>query len=207
MTEEESKSLVKDNRKDHYETIPKSYQQSFDLEGCDDEDYLLRKNHSSVIVEDREGVTTWEKKLLGHKLFVGSCAVLGILSMVFLVMLTMTTPSPPLENAAWASKAAPFSTVDPTDLGFIAIDRYDISKPGLIFGDLLTRQIPLPTNSWYENFLLGFSNTDPENKVFQVPYVLDTAGPIPGMRTHATHVQANSRAIMVSDSLQSRLLI
>jgi len=72
-----------------------------------------------------------------------------------------------------------------------------------VFGELLVRGpddellIPLPTNNWYENLLLGSSNVDAENKVFAVPYILDTSGYIQGIRTHPAHVQANDRTVMV----------
>lgn len=78
------------------------------------------------------------------------------------------------------------------------------SKPGPVFGQLLERgpknelKIPLPTNNWYENLLLGSSNVDEENKVFQVPYIVDTSGYIQGVRTHPAHVQANDRTVMVT---------
>ena len=74
-----------------------------------------------------------------------------------------------------------------------------------MFGQLLERgpknelKIPLPTNNWYENLLLGSSNVDEENKVFQVPYIIDTSGYIQGIRTHPAHVQANDRTVMVID--------
>lgn len=56
---------------------------------------------------------------------------------------------------------------------------------------------PLPTNTWYQNLILGDENTNPENKIFQIPHIIDTAGFIPGIRTHPAHLQANDRMIMV----------
>lgn len=103
-----------------------------------------------------------------------------------------------IESAAWSSKAAPFSIVDPTTIGVIGIERPSISLPGKAFGNLVDKDIPLPTNTWFENFMLGPGDDENGNKVFQVPYILDTAGPIAGVRTHACHVQANDRMVMVS---------
>ena len=174
-----------------YEALPTSYQNALEIE-----------HHGEDLEQNRElkllGYKWWKEESVLHKLLVFMSSVLIVLVMIFMVMSTMSKEENAILGSAWASKAAPFSTVDPMSLGLIAVDRPDISKPGPIFGDLLEREIPLPTNSWYENFLLGFKNTDPENKVFQVPYVLDTAGRIPGVRTHPTHVQANNRAVMVS---------
>lgn len=101
---------------------------------------------------------------------------------------------------AWSSKAEPFSTINPIDLeGIREIDRPTISMPGPIFGELLTNQNPLPTNGWYENLFLGESTNLPENKVFQVPYILDTAGKILGIRTHSCRLKSGSRTVEVID--------
>jgi hypothetical protein len=103
----------------------------------------------------------------------------------------------PYVTAAWSSKAAPFSRVDPATLNITGVERPAVSYPGRVFGKLLDKDIPLPTNAWFENFLLGPGDDPDGNKIFQVPYILDMAGPIPGIRTHACHVQANGRAVMV----------
>jgi len=110
-----------------------------------------------------------------------------------------------MEGGAWSSIAVPFSTVSPMSLGVRNVDRPQQSSPGPIFKNLVNRQIPLPTNSWCENFFLGQSNTGPDNKVFQVPYIVDTSGPLQGIRTHATHVQANDRAVMMTYELENGL--
>ena len=112
-----------------------------------------------------------------------------------------------LEGNAWSSIAVPFSTVSPASIGFRSIDRPQSSSPGPIFKNFINRQIPLPTNSWCENFFLGNSNTGHDNKVFQVPYILDTAGPTQGIRTHSTHVQANDRAVMMTYELENGLTL
>lgn len=81
----------------------------------------------------------------------------------------------PVEGAAWSAAAQPYSVVDPTSLGVISIDRSVLSKPGPIFDSILKKDptVPLPTNSWCENLFLG-STKGPTNKVYQLPYVIDT---------------------------------
>lgn len=102
------------------------------------------------------------------------------------------------EGAAWSSKFEPYSTVDPSSLGFRKIYRPAESKPGPVWGAMLINSTsPLPTNAWYQNLLLGENNRDPENKVFQVPYVIDTAGAIIGLRTHGAYVQSSDKIVMV----------
>jgi hypothetical protein len=101
-------------------------------------------------------------------------------------------------GAAWSSQASPLSIEDPVHLGIIQVDRPYDSRPSKAFGELLDKGIPLPTNTWYENFVLGSDNTVAESNVFQVPYILDTSGHLTGLRTHACHVQASAKTVMVS---------
>jgi endoglucanase Acf2 len=87
-------------------------------------------------------------------------------------ILTGPTPNP------FTDASKPISTVDPLKLMYFKADRPKGSRPGPIFGQLHEASAPLPTNAWYQNLLLG-SGRAPENQVFQVPYVIDLAGPIP----------------------------
>ncbi len=147
---------------------------------------------------DRSPIPSDGVLLIPKSLAMGITGIIIVMCAVAYYLASEISTSKPILEAAWSSRASPFSTIDPDSLGFIPMDRPDISKPGPIFGDLLNRKVPLPTNSWYENLLLGFQNNRAENKVFQVPYIIDTGGPIPGVRTHSCHVQANNRAVMVS---------
>jgi endo-1,3(4)-beta-glucanase len=126
---------------------------------------------------------------------------LVILSSIFINGMTLNEP--PIESGAWSSIATPFATVDPRDLGLLQANRPQSSKPGRIFDNFRksdTKQVPLPTNSWCENFFLGFDNVQSQNKVFQLPYIIDTAGIIPGIRTHSVNLEANDMSVeMVFD--------
>lgn len=148
---------------------------------------------SYSMIPDEDNVVSKKSNTLAILLV--SCLVVGAGLGTF--FLSSSQEKPVDLGAAWSSKAAPFSTFDPRDLGFLGLQRPDESKPGAVFGDLSKDSHPLPTNSWYENFLLGAAYSGQENKVFQVPYILDTAGPIAGVRTHPCHVQADSRSVMV----------
>jgi hypothetical protein len=110
-------------------------------------------------------------------------------------------PVVPIEKAAWSAIAQPLSILNPESLGFLAIDRPPISMPGLIFGELLEKNVALPTNSWCENLFLGSSNTESTNRVYQVPYVIDTEvhgnASTQGVETHPAHVQANEKMVEV----------
>jgi hypothetical protein len=111
----------------------------------------------------------------------------------------------PIEGSAWSSRAEPFSNVNPVSLGIQLVDRPQSSQPGEILANLIGHNAetdgpitPLPTNSWFQNLLLGDSQTTQENKIFQIPYIIDTAGFIPGVRTHPCHLQGNDRMVLVS---------
>jgi hypothetical protein len=49
-----------------------------------------------------------------------------------------------------------------------------------------SKQQALPTNAWYQNLLLLKDNEQPssEHRVYTMPYVVDSAGDIPGLRVH-----------------------
>jgi endoglucanase Acf2 len=90
---------------------------------------------------------------------------------------------------------APFSTLDPRHLAFSGVTRPD-ATPGHAFGSLTKKNLPLPTNSWSQNLMYGAKLNGPDNKIDQIPYIVDTNGPTPGLRTHGTVVQANDRMVM-----------
>lgn len=159
---------------------------------------------------DGHNVSHSEKRPIVDKRFgtilVSVCTTLLLISSVFFMLKKpVEVAEVPVLGSAWSSKAEPFSFVDPTSLGILSIDRPASSKPGRILDNLISvnsdshiPETPLPTNTWYQNLILGDSNTDPENKIFQIPHIIDTAGYIRGIRTHPCHLQANDRMVMVS---------
>eukprot|EP01038_Epipyxis_sp_PR26KG_P009986 gene9986-13436_t len=174
-------------------------QKSFQLNGV--EAFSIQKDRTDFDVNVTSKRST---KMIYLFAMAATLVIVGI--MVSQVNFTNNAESElPIEGGAWSSKAEPFSVVNPSTLGIVVTERPQSSRPGAVFGDLLKAHIPLPTNSWYENLLLGSISTDSENKVFQVPYILDTAGYIPGIRTHPAHVQANDRTVMMTYELENGL--
>lgn len=100
-------------------------------------------------------------------------------------------------NSYLSSDFPPFSVEDPKSFGISYTSRSAASMPGEIFGSLLTRNVPIPTNMWCENLFFGARSDDESNKVFQIPYVVDAAGPIVGIRTHSTHLKGTDRSIVM----------
>lgn len=151
-----------------------------------------------VLPQYTSDVRSHSKNKLSNRITVMCCTLL--VSVLCLYALWSVDKEPEtIESAAWSSVAAPFSTVNPADIGIQVVQRPFSSQPGPIFNALKVKHIPLPTNGWYENFFLGLTNNGPDNSVFQVPYILDTAGYISGLRTHPAHVQANGVTVMVSN--------
>ena len=102
------------------------------------------------------------------------------------------------------SSPPPFSTLDPVaDLNINAFDNRPFA-PGEVFSELSkgfkSTGFALPTNKWYENMVLVPDKMDPtgDNQVYTVPYVLNTIGPVPGIKIHATRLLANDKIVQVT---------
>jgi hypothetical protein len=67
--------------------------------------------------------------------------------------------------------------------------------------------MPIPTNSWSENLFLGQSTTGSDNRIFQVPYIFDTGGPITGIRVHTCNLQAADRSVLMTYELDNGLTL
>lgn len=99
----------------------------------------------------------------------------------------------------------PFSELDPvSDLQLYPFVRPKWSRPSEVFGDLQNDQIetehPLPTNEWYQNLLLLSDGSEPsgDNRVYTLPYVVDAAGPIAGIRLFETKLLGMDRVVQVT---------
>ncbi|KAL7552098.1 hypothetical protein ACHAWF_015310 [Thalassiosira exigua] len=125
---------------------------------------------------------------------------------------SLRAPPDPLDDLAlfYASHSArtdaPLSSKSPEELGVPTFERPESSRPEAVFGAVRDGPLstgsggrPLPTNEWYLNLLVGL-NDDPgpngrydnyageENRVYTIPYVVDTVGPIAGIRLHHPYV-------------------
>ena len=169
---------------------------------------------SKTIVNDQESgnfdeeINDKNKSAVGNKFLLTFVVASVVLFLISAVVLSRSNDvlTAPIVKSAWSAKSQPFSTIDPVELGIQEVNRPEGSKPGEILANLIDNNVftgapetPLPTNTWYQNLLLGHApNNLPENKIFQIPYIIDTAGFIPGIRTHPCHLQANDRMVLVS---------
>jgi hypothetical protein len=55
-----------------------------------------------------------------------------------------------------------------------------------------------PTNAWYQNILMMDDEPSNIHRIYAVPFVLDPAGPIPGVRVHPNHIQASTAVVQLN---------
>jgi hypothetical protein len=97
----------------------------------------------------------------------------------------------------------PFSTLDPIDdLNVLHYQRSIDSSPSTRLDPLRDRDsnLALPTNEWYENLLLLQQDKEPsaDHRAYAVPYVVDAAGAIPGLRIHSFRVDATATTVTLA---------
>ena len=96
------------------------------------------------------------------------------------------------------SSRRPFSTLHPVnDLGLMHVDRPEASTPDLELFEFHPNRIDgnraaLPTSNWYTNMLLPKEEPTSLHRVYTSPYVVDAAGPIPGLRLLPSWVNTNT---------------
>jgi hypothetical protein len=98
-----------------------------------------------------------------------------------------------------AAQRAPFSQQHPvTDLGLYDYPRPKTANvPGrpLLLG--MPQRTSYPTNAWYQSLLLPVGEPEVLHRAYAIPYVVDAAGPVPGLRIHPNHVDASSFVVQL----------
>lgn len=100
----------------------------------------------------------------------------------------------------------PFSISNPKDLGFIPFDRPEFTKPGDVLSLVKSKYSALPTNAWFENLLIG-PGTSLANHVYQLPYIVDAQGVVPGIRTHPSRVSGSARGVVVLHEPENSIIM
>lgn len=116
---------------------------------------------------------------------------------------TAPTASPQTETSdglqistEWDYTTIPFSNIDPATKLFSYVRPQESSPSGRL--NAMRRSLtptsiqrgndsrPLPTSAWYQNMLMLGEQEEPTttHRVYSMPYVLDAAGKIPGLRVH-----------------------
>jgi len=135
---------------------------------------------------DRDGTSRWQKK--------AKWIAAGAILLLFTgsILNSVLRPEPKILPTPTKNTSRSFSSLDPVrDLGLADYDRPADSKPS----KALTRKAKTgrknyPTNSWYQNMLMLQGRPSQVNRVNAIPYVLDAAGPIPGLRVHPNRIES-----------------
>ena len=94
-----------------------------------------------------------------------------------------------------------FSTLDPVrDLGLSDFARPVDSRPSKVLTRLAGKNKAFPTNAWYQNLLLLRDDEKPsvDHRAYTIPYVVDMAGPVPGLRVHPNSVGASTNVVQLN---------
>ena len=102
----------------------------------------------------------------------------------------------------------PFSVVDPADY-FPVTERAEGSLPSSRLAALKEQHSSLPTNAWYQNFLLLRDGESPtaDHRAYTQPYVVDVAGPLPGLRMQLGKIDTTSDQVIVADGTADALTL
>jgi hypothetical protein len=108
-----------------------------------------------------------------------------------------------VSSCSTRSQYPPFSTLDPVeDLSLPPFQRPSESSPSSHLDPLRAQvaNLALPTNAWYQNLLLLRSGEEPtsNHRAYAVPYVVDAAGAIPGLRIHSFRVVPTSTTVTLA---------
>lgn len=133
----------------------------------------------------------------------GNSNSIGVSPQALLIAADIINVDPTQEHFDAASSVTtdePLSYMSPEELNIpIYNDRPHASRPGEVFASVQQGAAihhPLPTNAWFLNLLVGLREDDhddshfsaPENRVYAIPYIVDTAGTIVGIRLHFPHI-------------------
>jgi hypothetical protein len=103
---------------------------------------------------------------------------------------------------------AALSKLDPvTDLHLFAYERPDGSKPPSAL--TASTYTVYPTNSWYQNLLMVNDQDGPQDihRVYCIPYIVDAAGKIAGLRLHGVHRTVSNTVIQLNTQNEFGLTI
>jgi hypothetical protein len=95
---------------------------------------------------------------------------------------------------------APLSTLDPVeDLGLYDFHRPKETRPArpVTKGLKENGKKTFPTNAWYQSLLMPGGEPDVTHRAYAIPYIVDAAGPMPGLRLHSNHIDASSFVVQL----------
>ena len=125
------------------------------------------------------------------------------LSVALIFLMNFHPKLPSADDRTGKEHPLPFSLLDPVhDLGFMEYTRPEQSSPPkhLFKRQRSTKQrSALPTNAFYQNMLLAHEEPTTLNRVYNVQYILEAVGLIPGLHIHpANNVLASTSVMQLS---------
>jgi hypothetical protein len=91
---------------------------------------------------------------------------------------------------------SPFSRLHPvSDMWLYDFPRPKTSRPARPIKEGLLNRKTYPTNAWYQSLLAPEDEPSELHRSYAVPYVVDTIGPMPGLRLHPNHIDASTYVI------------
>jgi hypothetical protein len=93
---------------------------------------------------------------------------------------------------------APFSKLHPVkDMGLYDFPRPKTNRPARPIKEGLPDRNNYPTNAWYQSLLMPAGEPDETHRAYAIPYVVDTVGPMPGLRLHPNHIDASTFVVQL----------
>jgi hypothetical protein len=134
------------------------------------------------------------------------CSVALVVLIYFNPFQSEETTPPSYSDPNSYSEPLPFSNKHPVrDMGLIGYSRPLVSSPpeGL-FRHLTNSNSsegqpgPLPTNAWYQNFLLLQGEPSNVHRAYALPYIIDAVGPIQGLHVLPNFLVASTAVVQLS---------
>jgi ABC-type transport system involved in multi-copper enzyme maturation permease subunit len=116
---------------------------------------MFTSHNGYQLIPSKENEGTSSTSIYGHNKLVPSLICTVILIIIIFTFALQSSNQLLLAELDFNEAITPFSVIDPTTINVVEIKRGYLSKPSSIFGGLRDKNVPLPTNSWCENFLIG----------------------------------------------------
>jgi hypothetical protein len=163
-------------------------------------------NDSSRPVKNSSGNRKMDPRRANLLMF-GTClfSVVLVVLIFFSPFQSVTTP-PSYSDPTSYSDPLPFSKKHPVrDMGLIGYKRPLVSSPpeGLFHHSTNSTSsnghpVPLPTNAFYQNFLLLQGEPSNLHRAYALPYILDAVGPIQGLHVLPNFLVASTAVVQLS---------
>lgn len=136
--------------------------------------------------------------------------LLGVAAIAVFALSAFVLPSDAISKVIHPEVPVPFATkthgslskLHPVDdLGLHTFKRPKSSSPPSALTKGAAKnggRASYPTNAWYQNLLMMDGEPSNIHRAYTVPFVLDAAGPVPGLRVHPNHIKASTAVVQLN---------